>query len=131
MTGVLQKSGHVMRTMNELTRVPELAATMRGLSEEMVRAGIMEELVEETLESVGDEEGLDEEADEQVERVLTELTAGTLLSSYGSKMLRRSSQRCAKRAAELVGQRRRYHRFQSTSHSPISYCGPAIRKWMK
>lgn len=39
-----------MQSMQRLVRVPEIAATMRELSKEMSRAGIIEEMMEDTME---------------------------------------------------------------------------------
>ncbi|XP_049808586.1 charged multivesicular body protein 3 [Schistocerca nitens] len=76
--GSLQKSTEVMQAIQSLVRVPEVAATMRDLSREMMKAGIIEEMLEETMEGLEDEEELEEEAQEEVDKVLWELTAGTL-----------------------------------------------------
>lgn len=38
MAGSLQKSTEVMQTMHSLIKVPEVAATMRDLSKEMMKA---------------------------------------------------------------------------------------------
>jgi charged multivesicular body protein 3 len=42
----------VMRSMQQLVRVPEIAATMRELSKEMMRTGLIEEMMEETIEQM-------------------------------------------------------------------------------
>lgn len=39
MKGALEKSTEVMQTMNNLIKVPELAATMKNLSKEMMKVG--------------------------------------------------------------------------------------------
>ncbi|KAI8917364.1 Snf7-domain-containing protein, partial [Entophlyctis helioformis] len=80
-TGALQKSGEVMKMVNGLVKLPQISAAMQELSQEMMKAGIIEEMVNDTLEM--DDEGLDEEADEEVDKVITELTAG-LLGQAGS-----------------------------------------------
>ncbi|GLH09641.1 Charged multivesicular body protein 3 [Gryllus bimaculatus] len=77
-SGSLQKSTEVMQAFQSLVRVPEVAATMRDLSREMMRAGIVEEMLEETFEGLEDQEELEEEAQEEVDKVLWELTAGQL-----------------------------------------------------
>ena len=56
----------------------EMQKTMMGLSKEMQKAGIIEEMMNDTMDSVFDEEGLEEAADEEVENVLFELTKGQL-----------------------------------------------------
>uniref|UniRef100_A0A069DQ93 Putative vacuolar sorting protein vps24 n=1 Tax=Panstrongylus megistus TaxID=65343 RepID=A0A069DQ93_9HEMI len=75
--GSLQKSTEVMQSMQRLVRVPEVAATMRELSKEMMRAGIIEEMLEETMDSIDPEE-MEEEAQEEIDKVLWEITQGTL-----------------------------------------------------
>ncbi|XP_071440892.1 charged multivesicular body protein 3 [Hetaerina americana] len=76
--GSLQKSTDVMQAMQTLVRVPEVAETMRTMSREMMKAGIIEEMLEETMESIEDTEELEEEAQEEVDKVLWEITAGQL-----------------------------------------------------
>ncbi|XP_043268526.1 charged multivesicular body protein 3 [Venturia canescens] len=76
--GSLSKSTEVMQAMQSLIRVPEVAATMRDLSKEMMKAGIIEEMLDETMDSIEDSEEIEDEADEEVDKVLWELTAGQL-----------------------------------------------------
>ncbi|XP_069140626.1 charged multivesicular body protein 3-like [Argopecten irradians] len=78
MTGALQKSGEVMKSMQELVKVADISNTMREMSKEMMKAGIMEEMMEDAFESLDDQDDLEEEADSEVDKVLFELTAGTL-----------------------------------------------------
>jgi len=68
-SGALKKSTEVMSSMQALVRVPEVAATMRDLSREMMRAGIIEEMLEETFEGLEDQEELEDEAQEEVDKV--------------------------------------------------------------
>lgn len=76
--GALQRSTEVMQAMQRLVRVPEVAATMRDMSKEMMRAGIIEEMLDETFESMEDTEEMEDAAQEEVDKVLWELTAGKL-----------------------------------------------------
>nr|CAG4650519.1 EOG090X0EF4 [Sida crystallina] len=78
LAGSLQKSTEVMKSMQQLIKIPEVAATMRDLSKEMMRAGIIEEMLEDTMESLGDSEELEEAAQNEVDKVLWEITAGQL-----------------------------------------------------
>ncbi|XP_005093210.1 charged multivesicular body protein 3 [Aplysia californica] len=75
--GALAKSTEVMQSMQQLIKLPEIQATMRDMSKEMMKAGIIEEMLEDTMETLDDDE-LDEEADEEVDKVLFDLTAGEL-----------------------------------------------------
>jgi len=77
-SGSLQKSTEVMQSMQRLIKVPEVAAVMREMSKEMMRAGIIEEMLEETMDAIEDPEEMEEEAQEEVDKILWEVTAGTL-----------------------------------------------------
>ncbi|XP_070493720.1 charged multivesicular body protein 3 [Chironomus tepperi] len=77
-SGSLQKSTEVMAAMQKLVRLPEIADTMRDMSREMTKAGILEEMIEETMESLEDSEEIEEEAQGEVDKVLWELTDGKL-----------------------------------------------------
>lgn len=76
--GAIQKSTDVMKAMQSLCKVPQIQETMRELSKEMMKAGIMEEMVEDTFESLEDQDELEDAAQEEVDQVLSELTAGAL-----------------------------------------------------
>ncbi|KAG8935491.1 Vacuolar protein-sorting-associated protein 24 [Tulasnella sp. 418] len=77
-TGSLQKSTEIMKLSNDLIKLPQISATMRAMSMEMMKAGIMEEMLEDTLETVDDDEELEEEAEAEVEAVLYKITEGVL-----------------------------------------------------
>ncbi|KAM7403046.1 hypothetical protein PAMA_003800 [Pampus argenteus] len=76
--GSLQKSTEVMKAMQSLVKIPEIQATMRELSKEMTKAGIIEEMLEDTFESMEDGEEMEEAAEEEVDKILFEITAGAL-----------------------------------------------------
>lgn len=77
-TGAFQKSSEIMKTTNQLVKLPQLSATMREMSMEMMKSGILEEMMDETMDAVNDDEELEQEADEEVDKVLYELTDGKL-----------------------------------------------------
>lgn len=77
-SGSLQKSTEVMAAMQRLVRLPEIADTMREMSKEMTKAGILEEMINETMESLEDSEEIEEEAQGEVDKVLWELTDGKI-----------------------------------------------------
>lgn len=79
-TGALQKSTQVMQSVQALVKIPEVAATMRELSKEMMKAGILEEMVNDTFESLEDQEELEEAADEEIDNVCTLIFGSNLLS---------------------------------------------------
>ncbi|KAM9786816.1 charged multivesicular body protein 3 [Syngnathus typhle] len=76
--GSMQKSTEVMKAMQNLVKIPEIQATMRDLSKEMMKAGIIEEMLEDTFESMEDGEEMEEAAEEEVDNILFEITAGAL-----------------------------------------------------
>jgi len=77
LAGSLQKSAEVMQSMNRLIRVPEVAATMRELSKEMMKAGIIEEMLEDTMESM-EPDDMEEDVEREVEKVLNEVIHGEI-----------------------------------------------------
>ncbi|EAT40780.1 AAEL007509-PA [Aedes aegypti] len=76
--GSLAKSTEVMQAMQALVKLPEVAASMREMSKEMMKAGIIEEMIDETMESLEDVEEMEEEAQKEIDKVLWEITAGKL-----------------------------------------------------
>ncbi|KAL4075815.1 vacuolar sorting protein Vps24 [Scleroderma citrinum] len=76
-TGSLQKSTEIMKLSNSLIKLPQISQTMREMTMEMTKAGIMEEMLEDMLDMEEDEE-ISEEADAEVDKVLFELTNGKL-----------------------------------------------------
>ena len=81
-TGHLQRSTEIMKLSNSLIRIPQITHSMREMSSELTKAGILEEMMQDTLESsvLADEDPveLEAEADAEVHQVLYELTDGKL-----------------------------------------------------
>ncbi|RUS19767.1 vacuolar sorting protein VPS24 [Endogone sp. FLAS-F59071] len=75
--GVLQKSSEIMKLVNQVVRLPEISQAMQEMSMEMMKAGIMDEMIQDTMESLDDED-LEAEADEEVNKVLFQVTDGLL-----------------------------------------------------
>lgn len=76
--GSIRASTGIMKDVNSLVRLPELTGTMRELSQELVKAGIIEEMVGDSLPDDQLMEGEDEEAETEVDKVLGEVLAGRL-----------------------------------------------------
>ena len=76
--GSIKASTGIMRDVNTLVRLPELTGTMRELSQELMKAGIIEEMVGDTLPNDELLEGEDEEAESEVDKVLGEILQGKL-----------------------------------------------------
>lgn len=71
--GSIKASTGIMKNVNALVRLPELTGTMRELSQELVKAGIIEEMVGDALPDSELLEGEDEEAETEVDKVLSEV----------------------------------------------------------
>lgn len=71
--GSIKASTGIMKDVNSLVRMPELTGTMRELSQELVKAGIIEEMVGDSLPDSELLEGEDEEAETEVDKVLGEV----------------------------------------------------------
>ena len=54
--------------MQQLIKMPEIAKTMEDMSREMMKAGIIEEMLEDTMETL-EPEDMEEEAAEEVDKV--------------------------------------------------------------
>lgn len=74
--GSLKVSTGIMRDVNTLVKLPEISTTMQELSQELMKAGIIEEMVGDMIESDALEE--DEEAEAEVDAVLGEILKGKL-----------------------------------------------------
>ena len=71
--GSIKNSVGIMKDVNTLVRLPELTGTMQELSMELVKAGIIEEMVEDSMPNDELLEGEDEEAESEVDKVLGEI----------------------------------------------------------
>jgi charged multivesicular body protein 3 len=69
--GSIRTSVGIMRDVNTLVRLPELTGTMRELSQELVKAGIIEDMVSDMMPDDQVEE--EEEAEAEVDKVLSEV----------------------------------------------------------
>jgi len=76
--GSLKASTSIMKDVNTLVRLPELTGTMQELSQELMKAGIIEEMVGDSLPNDELLEGEDEEAETEVDKVLGEVLKGKL-----------------------------------------------------
>ena len=78
MTGAIKSSTEVMKTMSGLMKLPELQKIMADLSKEMMRSGIIDEMVQETFDSALEQDGDEEAADAEVEKIILEITNNKL-----------------------------------------------------
>jgi charged multivesicular body protein 3 len=71
--GSIRASTGIMRDVNTLIRLPELANTMQELSRELVKAGVIEEMMGDVLPEAQMEEEDEEAAESEVDKVLGEI----------------------------------------------------------
>lgn len=83
--GSLKKSTGIMKDVNTLVRLPELSGTMHQLSAELVRAGIIEEMVDDAITDPQMLEKEEDEADAEVDKILQEVLQGKLSQVQGVK----------------------------------------------
>lgn len=83
--GSLKKSTGIMKDVNTLVKLPELTGTMHQLSAELVRAGIIEEMVDDAITDPAMLEDEEDEADAEVDKVLQEILHGKLSQVQGVK----------------------------------------------
>jgi charged multivesicular body protein 3 len=82
-SGTLEKSTEILKLSNALIKLPELNKTMMAMSSEMLKAGLISEMVDDAMEGLDEDDELEDEADEEVERVLFEITDGKLGEGAG------------------------------------------------
>jgi len=68
----MSKSTEVMKQMNSLVRIPEMEESISSMKREMMRAGLIEEMLDEGMEEMDGPE-LEEEAEAEVDKVLEDL----------------------------------------------------------
>lgn len=71
--GSLKASTSIMKDVNSLVRLPQLTGTMRELSQELMKAGIIEEMVGDMIPDEDLAEGEDEEAEAEIDKVLGDI----------------------------------------------------------
>ena len=65
-------------SVQALVKLPEVNQIMMEMSKEMMKAGIIEEMLEDTMETLDDPEELEEDAQAEVDKVLAEITMGKM-----------------------------------------------------
>ena len=78
--GAMKSSTQVMQSMSQLMKLPELQRTMQELSKEMMKTGIIDELITDSIDSVLDDgdADMDSVAEAEVDKIILEVTQGKL-----------------------------------------------------
>ena len=71
--GSMRVSTGIMKDVNTLVRLPEMMGATRNLTEELMRAGLIEEMIDDAMPDNGLLQGEDEEGEEEVDKVLSEI----------------------------------------------------------
>jgi len=83
--GTLKKSTEVMALVNRLVTVPQLAATVRAMGREMMRAGVIDEVMGDAIDSVMDGPEAEGEVDAEVDKVLAEVAGADVEALAGAR----------------------------------------------
>lgn len=71
--GSIKNSVGIMKDVNALVKLPELTSSMRELSQELVKAGIIEEMIGDSMPNQDLLEAEDDEAEAEVDKILGEV----------------------------------------------------------
>ncbi|XP_002130271.2 charged multivesicular body protein 3-like [Ciona intestinalis] len=77
-SGAFEKSSEVMKSMQELVKVGEVRESMMGLSKEMMKMGLVEEMMDDMMSPLDDSEEMEDAAQSEIDKVLYDITAGAL-----------------------------------------------------
>ncbi|MEW5309792.1 MAG: hypothetical protein WDW38_001652 [Sanguina aurantia] len=77
--GVMSKSTEVMKVVGETMKLPALQKTMMEMSKEMMKAGLIDEMMSDAMDSAMDTDEMEEETEAQVEAILAELAVEVAL----------------------------------------------------
>lgn len=80
MAGSIKSSTEVMKSVSTLVRLPEFQKIMQGMSKEMMKLGIINEMIDDTMESTmsHDADDLEEATQAEVNRIMAELATKEL-----------------------------------------------------
>lgn len=87
--GHLEKSGAVMEAMGAVMNQAEMAKNLGAMSREMMKAGVIEEMVADSMEGIMDDDDIEEETDEELSKVLAEVAGDALKDLPGMEGVKR------------------------------------------
>ena len=97
--GHMAKSTQVMAAMNRLVKVSDISETMQGMQKEMMKAGLIEEMVDDAMEGTEDEDDEDD-AEEEEEKVMQELNTAAFADSASAPTKQVQQQEAAAEAED-------------------------------
>lgn len=79
--GSMKTSTGLMKEVNSLVKLPELMGTMNALGRELMKSGIIDEMVTDTLDNLDEAELLDdEEAEAEIDQILSDIVGSKKVS---------------------------------------------------
>jgi len=79
MAGSIKSSNEVMQSMSNLIKMPELQRIMTEMSKEMMKVGIIDEMIQESLDSALDQDvDIDDILDAEIDKIILEVTQNKL-----------------------------------------------------
>eukprot|EP01103_Thecamoeba_quadrilineata_P013555 TRINITY_DN379_c0_g1_i1.p1 TRINITY_DN379_c0_g1~~TRINITY_DN379_c0_g1_i1.p1 ORF type:complete len:213 (+),score=41.85 TRINITY_DN379_c0_g1_i1:41-679(+) len=108
--GCIQKSTEVTKALNQLVTLPQIGEVMRTMEAEMIKVGLVEEMIEEA--TTFEEEDTEEQADAEVDKILMELTESTFakVGSVGTGVPRPSQKVASPKVATTTTSQQRAQR---------------------
>jgi charged multivesicular body protein 3 len=76
-SGCIQKSTNVMRSMNGLMKLPQMRDAMYEMSKEMTKAGLIEEMINDTMSEMDEED--ETLVDSEVDAIVNQIADGKIL----------------------------------------------------
>ena len=74
LTTQMANNADLMREVNSLVRLPQIRNTMVELEKELMKSGIITEMIDDTMETLDEDEELDEEVNEEVNKIVEQYT---------------------------------------------------------
>ncbi|SMN17758.1 similar to Saccharomyces cerevisiae YKL041W VPS24 One of four subunits of the endosomal sorting complex required for transport III (ESCRT-III) [Maudiozyma saulgeensis] len=74
LTTQMAENTDLMREVNSLVRLPQIRNTMVELEKELMKSGIITEMIDDTMESLDEDEELDEEVNEEINKIVEQYT---------------------------------------------------------
>lgn len=74
----MKSSGAIMHEVNMLVRLPELTSGMRDLERELMKSGIINEMVGDVIDAQGEDEEEEEEVEQEINKIVMQLTSDKL-----------------------------------------------------
>lgn len=68
-------SAGLMREVNSLVRLPQLQSSMMELEKELMKSGVISEMIDDTLEVADEDEEMESEVDEEVNKIVSQYTS--------------------------------------------------------